>query len=74
MDMTFGMPLKLKESLATSDAHFERNAHIAWKQRFGDKTVYLLGWCDSAYAVVDRLGSYNFEFISGTPDQLFCTP
>lgn len=73
MELTFGMPLMLKESLATGN-HGERNAYAAWKNQFSGKTVFLIGWCDSAFAIVDRLGGYNFEFISGHPSFLFETP
>ena len=73
MELTFGMPLVFRESLASGD-HGERNAHAAWKNRFSGKTVFLIGWCDCAYSVVDRLGDYYCENISGHPSFLFETP
>lgn len=73
MELIFAMPLVFKESLATGD-HGERNAYAAWKNRFGGKTVFLIGWSDSAFAVVDQLGDYHCENISGHPSFLFETP
>jgi hypothetical protein len=73
MELTFAMPLVFKESLATGD-HGERNAYVSWKKRFSGKTVFLIGWCDSAFSVVDRLGDYHCENISGHPSFLFEPP
>lgn len=73
MELTFAMPLVFKESLASGD-HGERNAYASWKNRFSGKVVFLIGWCDNAFAVVDRLGDYHCENISGHPSFLFETP
>jgi hypothetical protein len=73
MELRFAMPLVFKESLSNGDSR-ERNAHTSWKNRFSGKTVFLIGWCDNAFAVVDRLGDYHCENISGHPSFLFETP
>lgn len=72
MELTFGMPLIFKESLASGDS-VELNAYTSWKNRFSGKKVFLIGWCDGAYSVVDRLGDYHCENISGHPSFLFDT-
>ena len=71
MILEFGMPLKLRENLGYGD-FLDRNRSIAFR-RFQGKTVFLVGWCEIAFAIVSKRGDYNFEFFTGHPFDLFET-
>ena len=58
-ELRFAMPMKLRD-----------DACSAW-DKYRKHPVYLIGWCDSAYSFVGKLGDYNIEFVSGHPSALF---
>lgn len=58
-ELKFAMPMKLRD-----------DACSAW-DKYRKHPVYLIGWCDSAYSFVGKLGDYNIEFVSGHPSALF---
>lgn len=58
-ELKFAMPMKLRD-----------DACSAW-DKYRKHPVYLIGWCDSAYSFVEKLGDYNIEFVSGHPSALF---
>lgn len=69
-ELKFAMPLQFRDDLEHG-AQDDWNTWISWRGRFSGKTVYLIGWTDGAYAVVDRLGDYHCENISGHPSRMF---
>ena len=58
-ELKFAMPMKLRD-----------DACSAW-DKYRKHPVYLIGWCDSAYSFVGKLGDYDIEFVSGHPSALF---
>jgi len=63
-DLKFAMPLKMRTDL-------DQNTYRSWKNLFENKTVYLIGWCDTAFVVVYALGDYYSEPIGMKPWDLF---
>ena len=70
MKKTFAKKMIFRKELADG-THEEKNAYVSWRVKLEDKPWYLIGWCDSAFAIVDKLGAYNFTYISGSPEFLF---
>lgn len=70
-EIVFGMAVQLRSDLTESSPDpQDRNKAISWKQ-FRGKVMHIIGWSESSYAVVEHLGDYNMEFISGHPSDLF---
>jgi hypothetical protein len=63
MELKFSMPMKLKRDLPRELEH--------WRRTFGDRTWFLLGWCDTAFTVTPKLGSNQFEFLGFAPELIF---
>lgn len=70
-ELKFAMPLRLRSDLATATEFWEQNKYRSWRNRFEGKTVFLIGWCDTAFTVVERLGDYNTESLGMQPWDLF---
>ncbi|MGJ8493502.1 hypothetical protein ACR4XK_11900, partial [Glaesserella parasuis] len=69
-ELHFGMPLIFRESLNEGSAT-EKNIYASWRKRFSGRVVFLIGWCESAFSVVDKLGDYHCENCSGHPSVMF---
>ena len=70
MILEFAKKIKLRENLANGDQG-QKNFYAEYGLLLKGKPWYLLGWNEEAFAIVDRLGTYEFHYFLGSPCSFF---